>query len=426
MSRLEIKGGRRLKGEIEIEGSKNAVLPILAASVLNSGISVIKNCPKLKDVDAMVRILRRLGCRVVIDEDVITVDSSALVNWVVPEDIASEMRSSIVFMGPLLARCGKVILSYPGGCEIGPRPIDLHLKALKKLGARIDEIHKGLISCEIEKLVGCDIHLDYPSVGATENAILASVFAEGETYIRNAAKEPEITDLQNYLVSMGVKVSGAGTGVVQVKGVKRLSAAEHRIMPDRIVAGTYMIAAAMNEGDVRLNGIIPGHLHSVISILRDTGCDIDIGHDTVRIIMNGRPKPVDTIRTLPYPGFPTDMQPQMVALLTIGRGTSIVVETVFENRYRHVEELLKMNADITLEGRVAVIKGVKSLAGACVNAKDLRSGAALVLAGTCAEGDTVVNEISHIDRGYEEIEKKLNILGADIRREEKDLQKDQE
>lgn len=309
-------------------------------------------------------------------------------------------------------------LSHPGGCEIGPRPIDLHIKALKNMSSKIQDVQNGFIYAEADKLVGSDIHLDYPSVGATENVMLAAVFAEGDTYVRNAAKEPEIIDLQNYLIGLGVDVAGAGTSIIKIKGSNRkLKDIEHYVIPDRIVAGTYMIASAITGGNMVMKNIVPEHLSSIVANLRDCGSNINIKKNTLHISGPARAKAVEIIRTLPYPGFPTDMQAQIISLLSVARGTSIVVETIFENRYKHVEELLRMGASIKLEGRLAVIKGVKKLTGATVYARDLRGGAALVLAGLAAEGETVVQGTNHIDRGYENIEGKLQQVGATIKRE---------
>lgn len=416
MSKIIISGRKRLNGCISIQGAKNSVLPILAATVLNSGVNVIENCPKLKDVDVMLRILESLGCRVETENHTVMVDSSTLSGHVIPTDLAAEMRSSVIFMGPILARCKKVILSYPGGCEIGPRPIDLHLKALKNMGARINDMLGGYIYCDTEQLKGADILLDYPSVGATENIMLAAAFADGTTYIHNAAKEPEIMDLQAYMQKLGIDVQGAGSSLIKIKGsAGKLNNPRHSVIPDRIVAGTYLAAAAITGGDIILNNVIPEHLGGIVSNLRDCGCRIHSNEKSVRIIGPVRPKAAEMIRTQPYPGFPTDMQAQFISLLSIAKGTSILVETVFENRYKHVEELVKMGASIMVEGRTAIIRGVRKLFGASVNSRDLRSGAGLVLAGLAAEGETVVNEIHHIERGYEDITRDLCSLGADIK-----------
>jgi len=414
-----IHGGQKLKGEVQIEGSKNAVLPILAATLLNSGISVIKNCPRLRDVDVTLKILTKLGCKVKFEEDTVIVDSSTITSTDIPEDLATEMRSSIIFVGPMLSRCKRVTISFPGGCEIGPRPIDLHIKALRSMGARIHDVQGGFIYCNADRLVGTDIHLSYPSVGATENAMLASVFAEGETYIHNAAKEPEIIDLQNFLRAMGAKVSGAGTGVIHIEGVERkLNDVEYTIMPDRIVAGTYMIATAMTGGETLIRNIIPEHINSITSILNEAGSNISISGNVLKISGPKRSKAIDIVRTLPYPGFPTDMQAPLVSMLSIADGTSIVIETVFENRYKHVDELMRMGANITVEGRIAVVRGVNKLHGATIFARDLRGAASLVLAGLVAEGETVVENIFHLDRGYEKMEAKLAQLGAIIKRKD--------
>ncbi len=419
MAKIIVTGGQKLKGELRVEGAKNAVLPILAATILNGGVNVIKNCPQLKDVGIMLEILKRLGCRAGMKNGTITVDSSTLNSTEIPAELAMEMRSSIILLGPLLARCGKVTISYPGGCEIGPRPIDLHLKSLKLMGAKVQDVHRGFIYGEAETLNGYDIQLDYPSVGATENIMLAAVFAEGETYIRNAAKEPEIVDLQNYLRKMGADVQGAGTSVIRVGGKKKkLCDVEHQVIPDRIVAGTYMVTAGITGGQLHLKDIVPEHLGAVIYNLRDAGCRINIEKNALTITGPARPRALDTLRTLPYPGFPTDMQAQIVAMLSIARGTSVVVETVFENRFQYAEELIKMGANIKLQGRIAVVKGVRGLTGTFVNARDLRGGAALVLAGLAADGETVISGTKHIERGYEKIEERLSQVGANIRRVE--------
>lgn len=419
MSKMVIHGGQKLKGEVQVEGSKNAVLPILAATLLNSGISVIKNCPRLRDVDVTLKILTKLGCKVKFEGDTVIIDSSTINSTDIPVDLATEMRSSIIFVGPMLSRCKKVKISFPGGCEIGPRPIDLHIKALRSMGAKILDIQGGIIYFNADRLVGTDIHLSYPSVGATENAMLASVFAEGETYIHNAAKEPEIIDLQNFLRAMGAKVTGAGTGVIHVEGVgRKLNDVEYTIMPDRIVAGTYMIATAMTGGETVIKNIIPEYISSITSILIEAGSDISISRNELKISGPKRNKAIDIVRTLPYPGFPTDMQAPLVSLLSIADGTSIVIETVFENRFKHVDELMKMGANITVEGRIAVIRGVNKLHGATIYARDLRGAASLVLAGLVAEGETIVENIYHLDRGYERMDAKLTQLGAMIQRKD--------
>jgi UDP-N-acetylglucosamine 1-carboxyvinyltransferase len=414
MEKYIIHGGHRLSGEISIQGAKNSVLPILAATVISGKTSTISNIPKLRDVDMMIEILSSLGAKTTLDNDIITVDSSSINKVEMPEEYVREMRSSIIIMGAMLARFGEVKIAFPGGCEIGPRPIDLHLKALRQMGAVIDEAH-GFLDCKTTGLKGCEIQLDYPSVGATENIMLAAVTAEGVTTIRNAAREPEIIDLQHYLNEAGAKVNGAGTSIITIEGVDGLDSCEHKIIPDRIVAGTYMTAAAITKGEVILKNIVTDHLLSIISKLKEAGAIIFANGDSLKVIGPNKLYSIEMLQTLPYPGFPTDMQAQFMTLLTIANGTSIINETIFENRFKHAEELARMGANIKTFGKVAVIKGVKDLTGAKVSAKDLRGGAALVLAGLVAQGTTEIDNIYHINRGYENMDISLRYLGADIR-----------
>lgn len=413
MEKYIINGGNKLTGEVSISGAKNAVLPILAATVIDGNKSTISNIPNLRDVEIMEHILIDLGCTVERVGNTMIIDSKPLNKIKVPEELVKEMRSSIILMGAMLARCGEVIISYPGGCEIGPRPIDLHLKGLRDMGAEIEESH-GYLHCKTKGLKGCDIQLDYPSVGATENLILAATKAEGKTIIRNAAREPEIIDLQNYLNKAGGKVSGAGTSVITIEGVKSLKDLTHSIIPDRIVAGTIMVAAAITGGDIIINNIIVDHLLGITAKLKETGVLIYSNCSSMKITGAKKINPIEMLQTLPYPGFPTDMQAQMMSLLSIASGTSIISETVFENRFKHAEELSRMGANIKSFGKVAVIKGVKELTGAKTIAKDLRGGAALTLAGLVAKGTTEVHNIFHIERGYEDFHITLQNLGADI------------
>ncbi len=415
MSKFLVNGGNRLGGKIEISGAKNSALPILAASVINGKENIINRCPDLKDVNTMIKILRSIGCKVKKEKDTIIVDSENINSIEIAENLVREMRSSIFLMGPMLARFGRIVISYPGGCEIGPRPIDLHLKGLREMGVKIEESH-GFLECKVDKLRGSEIHLDYPSVGATENIMMAAVLADGKTTIRNAAKEPEIQDLQNYLNKMGAKIKGAGSSIIEIEGVKELNGTEHKIIPDRIVAGTILTAAAITKSEIIIENVISDHIVSVLAKLKETGCILLEKDHQIKITPPLKIKSVDILRTLPYPGFPTDMQAQFVALLSIANGTSIVTETVFENRFKHTEELIRMGAKIKVDGRVAVIKGVEKLTGAKVTAKDLRGGAALVLAGLAAEGITEVDNIVHIDRGYDNLDIMLKKLGADIKR----------
>lgn len=413
MGKLKIHGGNKLSGELKVSGAKNSVLPILAASILNEGTCVLHDCPQLKDVYAMLKILEHLGCIVSFNNNDIIIDAKGVIDNEIPDYLMRTMRSSIFLMGALVSRNRSASISYPGGCDIGHRPIDLHLKGLRKLGISIKESY-GYINCAGTKIKGCDIHLDIPSVGATENIMLAAVKAEGTTVIRNAAKEPEIEDLQNFLNLMGAKVSGAGTNTIIIEGVKKLHDAEHTIIPDRIVAGTYLCAAAITNGKLVLTNVLKEHLEPLLSKLREAGCEIQAGKDYIKIISEKRPKAVDMVITLPYPGFPTDLQPQIAALLSIADGTSIITETIFDNRFKYTEELVRMGANIKVDGRIAVVRGTEKLTGANVIARDLRGGAALILAGLAALDTTIVEGVEHIDRGYELIENKLNSIGANV------------
>lgn len=408
-----IHGGNRLTGEIKITGAKNSVLPILAATVVSGKTSHIFNIPKLKDVEIMTAILTHIGAKINEENGSFIIDTGPIDKIHLPEELVREMRSSIILMGALLARFGEVKVSYPGGCEIGPRPIDLHLKSLRQMGAIIEESH-GFLHCKTTGLKGCDIQLDYPSVGATENIILGAVTAKGTTIIRNAAREPEIIDLQNYLNKAGAKIKGCGSNIIVIEGVESLDGCAHRIIPDRIVAGTYMVAAAMTRGEIILKDVVVEHLQSIVAKLRETGSVVSTNKDKIRVIGPKTINSIEVLQTLPFPGFPTDMQAQFMSLLSISEGTSIINETVFENRFKHAEELTRMGANIKTFGKVAVVRGIKELTGAKVYAKDLRGGAALVLGGLVADGTTEVENIYHIKRGYENFHINLQTLGADI------------
>lgn len=420
VDRYVIRGGNRLKGAVRLSGAKNATLPLLAACLLTADECRIHGAPDLRDVEVMTEILRRLGASVTWHQDGgngqrhLRVSAACLITYEVHEYLMREMRSSIFLMGPLLGRLGRVRVSYPGGCAIGPRPIDFHLQGLIALGAKIREKY-GFIYAETDCLTGCEIHLDFPSVGATENLMMAAVLARGTTVIRNAAKEPEIVDLQNFLNGIGARVKGAGTDVIRIEGVESLGGTDHTVIPDRIEAGTFMAAAAATGGDVKVEGVIPEHVEAITAKLREAGATVEEDRDTIRVQGPERLKAVD-VKTLPYPGFPTDMQPQIMTLMAVAEGTSIITETVFENRFSQSEELRRMGAHIKTDGRTAVVKGVEALSGAVVEARDLRSGAGLVLAGLIAEGVTMVEGVHHLDRGYESIDRKLTLLGADIRR----------
>jgi UDP-N-acetylglucosamine 1-carboxyvinyltransferase len=420
LDRYVVAGGNRLQGKVAISGAKNAALPILAAALLTSDESLIHNTPVIRDVGVMLEILRRLGAQV---EELpegetgrgLRIVPGALASGEVGADFTREMRSSIFLMGPLLARLGKIRISYPGGCAIGPRPIDFHLRGLEQLGAKIEE-RFGFIEASVPgRLKGTEVYLDFPSVGATENLMMAAVLADGVTVIRNAAREPEIVDLQNFLNRMGAKVRGAGMDVIRVQGTEALGRVEHTVIPDRIEAGTFLAAAAITKGDVTAAGVIPEHLDAICAKLREMGCITEDGEDWVRVIGPERLKATD-LKTLPYPGFPTDMQPQMMALMSVAEGTSIVTETIFENRFKVAEELRRLGGNVKTEGRTAVVQGVPQLSGARVECPALREGMALVLAGLAAEGTTTIDQIVHIDRGYQNLDQKLGGLGATITR----------
>ena len=416
MEQFRISGGVKLTGEYELTGAKNAVLPILAATIVTGNESKIKSCPDLSDVQTMFTILRELGCKITHEEDGVIVNTEPINSFSIPEHLMREMRSSVFLMGPMIARCGQVKLSYPGGCEIGLRPIDIHLSALKKLGVTIKESH-GFLECTAERLIGSRIILDFPSVGATENVMLAATAAEGETRIINPAKEPEIIDLQNFLNACGADVKGAGTGEIVIQGKKSYHQVEHKVIPDRIEGGTILSAVAITGGNIVLRNAIPEHMSMTLSKFREAGCKITEGNDTVELISSERLKSVDKVKTQPYPGFPTDMQSQFLTAMTVAKGTSVISETIFESRFKHVDELTKMGAKIMVDGRTAIITGVENLTGARVIAKDLRGGASLVIAGLGAEGETIVENICYIDRGYDKFEVALRKIGADIKRE---------
>ncbi|RGQ84681.1 UDP-N-acetylglucosamine 1-carboxyvinyltransferase [Megamonas rupellensis] len=416
MEKLIIHGGHELHGRVKISGAKNAVLPIIAATLLaQDKPCVLDEVPYLNDVYTIAEVLRQLGAKVDFNrqQHTLFVDSTVLKTVDAPYDLVRKMRASFVIMGPLLARYGKAKISMPGGCAIGTRPIDLHLKGFEALGAEI-EIGHGFISATAPNgLKGTSIYLDFPSVGATENIIMAACMAEGQTILENAAQEPEIIDLANFLNIMGAKIRGAGTNVIKITGVPKLIGHNYTIIPDRIEAGTYMVAVAMTGGDIYIENAISEHLKPVIAKLNEAGVKIEEDIDGIRVSCNKRPKAID-IKTLPYPGFPTDMQAQFMAMLTIADGTGLVTETVFENRFMHVDELKRMGACIKVDGRTSIVEGVPSLNGCQVKATDLRAGAAMVLAGLVANGETEVSYIHHIDRGYDNLVEKLCGLGADI------------
>ncbi len=416
MTRLFIEGGHRLGGTVHIHGAKNSALPILAATVLTHGTCRIENCPQLSDVAVAVAILEHLGCAVTRDDHTVTVNATAVCRGDIPDTLMREMRSSIVFLGAVAARTGTAQMAFPGGCELGPRPIDLHLAALRRLGLHIEE-QGGRLRCRRHgRFVGCDITLAFPSVGATENILLAAVTAEGTTTVYNAAREPEIADLCAFLTACGARIRG-GEGTLVIEGVERLHGCTHRVIPDRIETVTYMAAAAMTGGSLLLKNACPPHIGAVIPMFEEMGCHVTVWDDELLVGAPARLRRVKTVRTLPYPGFPTDAQALLMAMACVADGTSVFIETIFDSRYKHAGELMRLGARIKTEGRVAVVEGVCPLSAAPVECTDLRGGAALVLAALAAEGETVITGLHHLERGYEALDTALITAGAVIRTE---------
>jgi UDP-N-acetylglucosamine 1-carboxyvinyltransferase len=414
MDKILIRGGRRLKGEVAVDGAKNAALPILLAALLTQERCTFRNVPAVVDVRTTLRLLADLGARVEEGDGVITVQAERLARLEAQYDLVKTMRASFLALGPLLARFGRARVSTPGGCAIGSRPVDLHLDGLQKMGARARVVH-GYVEAEAEQLRGTHINLDMPSVGATEHLMMVATLAEGRTVIEHAAREPEVVDLARALTLMGAKIAGAGEDVITIEGVPALHGLDFSIIPDRIEAGTFMMAAAITGGDVYVRGARADHLHAVMLKLREAGVDVQEDSEGVRVVGNRRLRSVD-VKTMPYPGFPTDLQAQMMAVLTLADGRSVISETIFENRFMHVLELNRMGADIKVEGNSAFVRGVASLSGAPVMATDLRASVCLILAALAADGVTEVSRVYHLDRGYTRIEEKLSVLGADIRR----------
>lgn len=415
MRKIIVSGRAKLKGEVWVSGSKNAALPILAATILLQGESVITNIPALLDVMTIVRVLKVLGLRAEYSNpNTVRVSTNSTIRHVAPYELVTKMRASFFIIGPILARMGLAKIPLPGGCAIGSRPVDLHIKGLETLGAKVHMEH-GFVIVEAKRLRGARVCLDFPSVGATESIMMAATLADGKTLIENAAQEPEIEDLANFLNKAGAKITGAGTDRIEIDGVARLKGIEYKIIPDRIEAGTLMVAAAITKGDVLVRGIVPRHLEAVINKLREAGIDVEIKDDEAKISAKDGFSALD-VKTMPYPGFPTDMQAQFAVLLSLANGTSVVTESVFENRFMHIHELKRMGADIKIEGRSAIIKGVSELSGAPVHASDLRAGAALIIAGLAADGETIVDDIDrHIERGYERIVDKFSSLGGNMK-----------
>lgn len=414
MNEYIITGGRKLQGEVHVHGAKNSVLPILAASLLYKGETILHNCPDLSDVNSAIDILKHLGCSVKRENATIVIDSSGMIRDDVPEKLMREMRSSVIFLGAIVARQGTACMFTPGGCELGPRPIDMHIESLRHLGVEITE-ENGNLKCKAKKLVGRDIYLRFPSVGATENVMITATACRGVTHIYNAACEPEIEDLQRFLNKIGCDVRGAGTSTIEIYGQKASRSAEHSVIPDRIVAGTYMCAVASAGGKINIKGICPHHFCTLTNAMQEAGCNIEVHENELTIEkQQNRLKAISEITTMPYPGFATDLQSPLMASMSTADGASLFVENIFQNRYRQVDELRRMGADITVNGRVAVVRGVRTLHGAKVCATDLRGGAALVVAALGAEGVSEIGEIKHIERGYERFSERLREIGAEI------------
>jgi UDP-N-acetylglucosamine 1-carboxyvinyltransferase len=418
MDKLVIQGGQPLKGEVRISGAKNAALPILCAALLTPEPLTLTNVPDLNDIQTMLKLLVQMGVKATQDRDTVTLDASGLNNPTAPYEMVKTMRAAVLVLGPLVARCGEAHVSLPGGCAIGARPVDQHIKGLQSMGAEV-KVEHGYVNAKVSRLKGARLFTDMVTVTGTENLMMAACLADGETVIENAAREPEVVDLAQCLVSMGARISGAGTDVIRIQGVERLHGATHRIMPDRIETGTYLCAAAVTGGEIRLTGTSMGYLDAVVDKLMDAGCEIS-GEKSPQFeaITLRAPRKLNavSIRTAPYPAFPTDMQAQFMAINTVAEGTAVIRETIFENRFMHAVELQRLGADIQIDGNTAIVRGVAKLEGAAVMATDLRASAGLVLAGLVAEGETVIERIYHLDRGYEHLEQKLSQLGAKVGR----------